>query len=258
MGSKRTAWHFFFCILLRRYGPPSFEIPLSDEPLRIDFLLLRRTAEAAPTTEGQTLCDLWPRLPQVTVAEFKSVSRLYQKGELDRLWSYTHAYCAAEHKSLGDRNNLAALLLVSRRTPSLDADVEEMGLSWVDLGSGYWRATGGLFVLYVVEIDVVAERPEEDLLALYSHHEVRTPRATRFWGELKGAEANMDVRELEGYEEMEQIMRAMPPELRLAGIPPEQLILALPDDALRALSEEYLSHLPAETVGAIRKRLGRA
>ncbi|MFT3767168.1 MAG: hypothetical protein QM820_16850 [Minicystis sp.] len=69
----------------------------------------------------------------------------------------------------------------------------------------------------------------------------------------------MDVRDLEGYdEEIKSIMNAMPIELRLAGIPPEQLLLFLPDDALRALSDDYLDHLPAETVAAIRKRLGRA
>jgi hypothetical protein len=279
MGSKRTAWHFFFCILLRRYGPASFEIreevPLSEEPPRIDYLLLRRTAELAGAAAAQTLCALWALLPLVTIAELKSVGRAYQKGELDRLWSYTHAYRASEHKSLGGRESLAALLLVPGRTPTLDADVEEMGLAWSDLGAGYWQLAGGLFALYVVEIDVVADQPDEDLLALYSHHEVRTPRATRFWGELRGAEAKMDVRNLEGYEEMKRIMSEMSPELRLAGmsfeqrlagipteqrvagIPAEQLLLALPDDALRALSDAYLSHLAPDTRAAIRRRLGQ-
>jgi hypothetical protein len=135
---------------------------------------------------------------------------------------------------------------------------------------------GGLFALYLVELDVVAHQPDEDLLALYSHHEVRTPRATRFWGELAGAEAKMDAHNLEGYEEeIKRIMSAMPLELRMAGLPPEQrmagltpeqrmaglpaeqLVLGLPDDVLRELSAEYLSSLPAETRAAIRKRLGR-
>jgi hypothetical protein len=43
--------------------------------------------------------------------------------------------------------------------------VKAMGLAWVDLGAGYWRLTGGLFTLHVVEIDVVADEPDEDLLA---------------------------------------------------------------------------------------------
>lgn len=261
MSSKRTAWHFFFCILLRRYGPSAFEIrdeiPLSEEPPRMDYLLLRRAEDAQPAAPAQTLLALWERLPRVTIAELKSIGRPYQKGELDRLWSYTHMYRAAELDGLGRRNNLAALLLVPRRTPSLDEDVAEMSLAWVDLGGGYFRLSGGLFALFVVEIDVVAEQPDEDLLALYSHHEVRSPRATRFWGELTGAEAKMDVRNLEGYEEeIKRIMSAMPPELRLAGLPPGQLLLGLPDDYLRALPDEILARLPADTLAAIRKRLG--
>jgi hypothetical protein len=269
MGSKRTAWHFFFCILLRRYGPSVFEIrdeiPLSEEPLRMDYLLLRRTDETLAAAAAQTLLALWPLLPLVTIAELKSIGRPYDRGELDRLWSYAHAYYAAEHASLPDRTSLATLLLVPRRTPTLDADVQKMGLAWMDLGAGYWQLTGGLFTLYVVEIDTVADQPDEDLLALYSHHEVRTPRATRFWGELAGAEAKMDARNLEGYEEEinrilgampleqrmagltpEQRMAGLPPEQRMAGLPPEQLVMALPDDVLRELS------------AAIRKRLGQA
>jgi len=87
----------------------------------------------------------------------------------------------------------------------------------------------------------------------------------------------MDARNLEGYEEeIKRIMSAMPPELRMAGLsaeqrmaglppeqrmaglPPEQLLLGLPDDALRALSDDYLAHLPADTIAAIRRRLGQA
>jgi hypothetical protein len=112
---------------------------------------------------------------------------------------------------------------------------------------------------------------------LYSHHKVQTPRAKRFWGELAGVEAEMDARNLEGYEEeIERIVAALPPELRfvgatpeqrlagltpeqrMAGLPPEQLILGLPDEILRGLSAESLSRLPAETRAAIRKRLGQA
>ena len=278
MGSRRTAWHFFFCILLRRYGPTRFEIrdevPLSEEPLRIDYLLLRRTDEVLAASAAQTLLALWSLLPLVTIAELKSIGRLYDRGELDRLWSYAHAYYAAEHASLSDRDNLAALLLVPGRTPTLDTDVAKMGLVWVDLGAGYWRLTGGLFTLYVVEIDVVADQPEEDLLALYSHHEVRTPRATRFWGELAGGRANMDARNLEGYEEeIKQIMSAMPLEQRLAGLAPEQRLaglapeqrlagldrdhqaLALPLELLRVLPDDYLRSLSPEIQAEIRRRI---
>jgi hypothetical protein len=287
MGSKRTAWHFFFCILLRRYGPSIFEIrdevPLSEEPPRMDYLLLRRAEEGLAASAAQTLLALWALLPKVTIAELKSVGRLYDKGELDRLWSYTHSYYAAEHASLPERRDLAALLLVPGRTPTLDADVEAMGLGWVDLGAGYFRLTGGLFTLYVVEIDRVADQPDEDLLALYSHHEVRTPRSTRFWSELMGAQAKTDPRVLEGYhEEIQKILSAMPlaerlaglapeerlaglaPEERLAGLAPEERLadldrdhqaLALPLELLRLLPDDYLRSLSPEVQAELRRRL---
>jgi hypothetical protein len=273
MGAKRTAWHFYFCILLRRYAPRGFEIrdevPLSEEPPRIDYLILRRTADVSPGDSGETFIELWPRLPHVTIAELKTIPRPYEKGNLDRLWSYAHAYYAANHRGLAGRADLCALLIVPGRTPSLDEDTAAMGLAWVDLGHGYWRLTGGLFTLYVTEIDVVAGQPDEDLLGLYSHSDVRTPRALQFWGELAGSsEAKMEARELEGYEEaIKKIVSALPPELRLdgltpeqrlAGLTPEQALLAMPDDALRALSPDYLATLSEPTRAAIRKRLDRS
>jgi hypothetical protein len=140
--------------------------------------------------------------------------------------------------------------------------------------------TGGLFALYVVEIDRVADQPDEDLLALYSHHQVlRTPRGDEVPGRADGSGAEMNARDLEGYEEaMKSIVNALPPERleqllaylsperrlaglspeqRLAGLSPEQVVLALPDDALRALSADYLARLSPATVAAIRKRLGQ-
>src|SRR5437867_1486069 len=45
------------------------------------------------------------------------------------------------------------------------------------------------------------------------------------------------------------------PEERLAGLTPEQAILALPDEILRGLSPEFISKLPAHVQVEIRKRL---
>jgi hypothetical protein len=49
---------------------------------------------------------------------------------------------------------------------------------------------------------------------------------------------------------------AYPPEQRLAGLTEAQAVLALPDAALRALSNEYLATLPPATRAAIRRRTG--
>jgi hypothetical protein len=186
-------------------------------------------------------------------------------------------------------------LIVPARSRALAADVDAIGLRWKDLGAGYWQLEGGLFPLFVVELDVVAEQEQEDLVSLFSHHMQDTPRVRRFWMELVGTkEAGMSVQELEGYDEVlqhllsrftpeqrlaglapeqrlaglapeqrlaglapEQRLAGLAPEQRLAGLDPEQAILALPDEVLRGFSEDYLATLSAPTRAAIRARLGR-
>jgi hypothetical protein len=265
VSAKRTAWHFFFAILLRARGPRWLEVrdevPLSEERPRIDYLLLRKLVDAATAEDrGQTLRDLWPHLPLVTVAELKSVGRPYRKRALDRLWSYVHAYWADEANGLTARRDLCALLVVPNVTPTLHADVKEMGLTWKDLGGGYWELTGGLFQLYVADVDAVAEHEDDDMLRLFGHAPEHTAEARRFWTEQVGTkEAMMAVQELEEYDEVVQrFLDLVPLQLRLKGLDREQILLALPDDELRLLPETYLATFSEPTRAAVRKRLGRA
>ena len=64
----------------------------------------------------------------------------------------------------------------------------------------------------------------------------------------------------------ERVLAAYKPKQRVAGLVPEQvlalydseqLLLALPDNALRSLSEDYLATLSEPTRAAIRARIGR-
>ncbi len=64
----------------------------------------------------------------------------------------------------------------------------------------------------------------------------------------------------------EEVARSLPMEKRLAGLDPEEVIralpvehrvLALPDDALAALSEQYVATLPDDVQAAVRARLRR-
>jgi hypothetical protein len=299
VGSRRTAWHFFFTILLRKCGPGELEVrnevPLSEEPPRVDYLLLRKRAEAAVQRPAQTLRALWPRLARVALAEFKSMGRPYRKGNLDRVWAYLHLYVTDPESALQQRDELCGLLIVTARTPTLDTDVRAMGLRWDDLTGGYWELRGGLFRLYVVELDRVAEHEDDDLLRLFGHTKERTLEARRFWAEQVGTkEAMMALHELEGYDEVvqrfielippetllklippeqrlaglapeqrlaglapEQRLAGLAPEQRLAGLAPEQAVLALPDEILRGLPDDFLEKLPEPVRATIRQRLGR-
>jgi hypothetical protein len=124
---------------------------------------------------------------------------------------------------------------------------------------------------------VVAEQEDDDLLRLFGHERERTRAAKRFWAEQVGTkEAMMAVQELEDYDEVvrrflellppEKRMEGLAPEQRVAGLAPEQVVRALgtdellpamPDEVLRALSDEFIEKLPEPTRSAVRKRLGR-
>ena len=53
---------------------------------------------------------------------------------------------------------------------------------------------------------------------------------------------------------VEERLAGLAPEQRLAGLAPEHLVLALPDDALRALSDEYIATLPDDVRAKVAAR----
>ena len=55
----------------------------------------------------------------------------------------------------------------------------------------------------------------------------------------------------------EQRLAGLPPEARLAGLAPAQTVLALPVEVLRGLAPEYLATLPDDVRAAVRARLAR-
>jgi hypothetical protein len=285
VGAKRVIWHVGFERNLRRRGPPSFEVrsevPLSEEPPRLDYLLLRKlTPEGEPVdNHAQTLRQLWPLLPRVSVVEYKSPGHPYRSGQLDRLWGYVHTYFANQralprHRADGaqltpaeggpevrERDDLCAVLIVAARAPSLDADADAMGLTWEDLGSGYLRVRDGLFTLYVVELDVAGPAEGDDLLHSFGHGTLRSPEARWFWMELVGSkEAVMNMQDMEGYQELmdkmldtlpaEQVLAHYAPEQRLAGLDPEQRLAGLdPEQRLAGLDRDHQAlALPVEVL----------
>jgi hypothetical protein len=283
MAAARTAWHVLLAALLHQRAPRRFEVrsevPLSTEPLRADYLLLRTLpgpddGDPAPPPKRW---KLWNLLPKDTLVELKSTGRPYRSRNMSRLWAYLHLYYADQPARLETLADLAGALLVASRTPTLEADTKALGLAWEDLGGGYWKLCGGPFALYVAEIDAVAEAEDDDLLRLFGHAEPHTLEARRWLYEQVGAkERAMEIHDLEGYDEIikkivtslppeqvlsafkpEQRLAGLPPEQRLAGLPPDQAVLALPNELLRALSDEYLSTLPAAIRAVIRDRIGR-
>ena len=264
MGSARTAWHVLLDTLLCQRGPRSFEVrsevPLSAEPLRPDYLLLRRRAEGKTRDRGKTLRRLWPWLPKDAVAEFKSIGRPYRSRNLNRLWSYLHIHFANPPARLLSLSDVCGVLLVPARTSSLDADAAAQGLSWINLGGGYWQLGGGAFALYVAEIDSVAEVENDDLLRLFGHGEKRTVLAERWLAEQLGTkEVAMALHDMEGFDEvMRKLLKKLPPEAVLSAYTQEQLLEALPVEVLKGLSDTYVDSLSKPTRSAIRARIAKS
>jgi len=227
--------------------------------------------------------------------EFKSVGRPYRSGNLDKLWAYLHLYYTGQLSRLKRREELVGILLVAKRTTALLGDVLAQGLVWRELGGGYWEIGGGLFPLYVVEIDVVGAGEEDHVLASFGHAAPTTLEARRWLCEqVGGREMMMALHELEEYDDLteklinalgrekvasllkleerlaglgpaerlaglgpEQVLSAFKPAERLAGLGPDETVMALPDEMLRALSEEYLATLGEEARSKVRERIGR-
>ena len=290
MAAARTAWHVLLATLLHERAPKRFEVrsevPLSTEPLRADYLLLRAAGDATDDGTSPKRWRLWSLLPRDTLVELKSTGRPYRSRNLDRLLAYLCLYYADQHARLERRAELSGVLLVAARNPALDRDVEGLGWAWQDEGDGYWKLTGGPFALHVVEIDEVAEAEDDDLLRLFGHAELHTTEARRWLYEQVGTkESTMAMHEMEGYQEIvrkflanvppeerlaglspeqriaglapEQRVAGLAPEQRIAGLTREQVLLALSDEMLGALSDEYLSTFSATTRAAVRTRIGR-
>jgi hypothetical protein len=283
MGTARTAWHVNFVALVREGAPPGVEVraevQLTVEPQRADLLLLRRAGEMRRDNEARVLRGLWPRLGDDSLVEFKSLARPFRAGDFLRLLGYGVQYHVTQIERLRP-SSITLVLIVPSLTPALLSEIEWLGLTLTPLGDGYARVEGMMYPSYVVVIDEVAVAERDDLLALFGHHKITT-REARWWLErhlVRGKEETRmeNIENLEGYDEMlqkllesvpseqrlaglapEQRLAGLAPEQRLAGLAPEQQVLALSDEVLRALSDEFLSTLPLEVREKVRARIGR-
>ncbi len=247
-------------MLLRERGSEGFEVrpevSIGKELPRADYLLLRKLGGASSGVAAQTLRQLWPLLPDETVVELKTTGRPYRRKELHKLLAYTHWYYAGQDHELKQMSQLACALIVPRSTPSLRADVGEMGLMWHRQRGGYSRLGGAGFACHVVELDQVTDHEGDDVLGLFSYHKRRTIAARIWLARHVGGEV-MTLQQYEDYDEvMAELLRQLTPEQRLAGLEPEQRLLSQSDDVLRALSPAFIDGLPSEVREAIIERIG--
>jgi len=274
--------------MLIERAPPGFQIKsehrLTLEPQRADLLILR--SGDARVNEARTLKRLWSWLGEQTIGEFKSISHSFRFGDLARLMGYAWQY-RAQHGERLRPDELTLLLVVPDVSPSLRDEIAENGWKMEPLDGGYHRVDTGVYWLYVVVIDDVAEAERDALLSLFGHHPRADAEARRWFGQfvMSDEETRKKMQEMEDYDALvKRFLAELPPEVRLAGLAPEvrlaglapelrlaglapeqrvadlsveERLLVMPDEALRLLPDAYLDRLSPATREAIRRRIGR-
>ena len=256
-------WHLAFVSLMEHHAPPNFEVKsevrLTIEPQRADLLLLRRIGARRQDHRAKVLRALWARLGKVSILEYKSpVDGAFRPGDLMRLVACGVLYETAHLEELPGREDLTLVLVVASVTPTLLEEMAKKGWTLTSLGGGYARIEGVMYTCYLVVTDEVSEAERDEYLRLFSHHRALSGEATR-WFQQWMRDTKMkqpDVEKLPEWDDlMKRFLARLPIEERLEGLAPEEVVLALPLEALRALSKKYLRSLPVKVQEQIRKRL---
>jgi hypothetical protein len=183
--------------------------------------------------------------------------------------SHGRQHWRASTDTLIRRSDLTLVLIVRSWTELLVDDLDSLGWVVTALGGGYSSVAGAPFPLVIVDLDVSRRKNVvcgSEASAMNDTAEVRA-----WWLAERGASVmgmkDEDVKELEGYDELERRFLAsvpierrldgIPTEERLAGIPPEERWLALTDEELRMLPEALVASLPPAVQSRIRERLTR-
>jgi hypothetical protein len=264
MSKVRTPWHVYFAIFLKETAPPDiqlkFEVIFTTEPQRGDLLLLRRGDAGHRDGEATAFLGLWPHVRAHTLVEYKSLSWPLHAGDLARLQGYGAQYVAARlEEGPFSLHDLSLVLIVPTRTPTLKDELGRMGWTLTDLGKGYGRIDGSGYAMVLVVIEEVTQAEQDELLGLFSRRRWTPRQVAWFWKHHAGALEGVNVQEVEGYDQIiSEMLASIPVEKRMEGLAPEQQLLALSNEVLRGLREDYVNSLPADVAAAIRARLGRS
>ena len=135
------------------------------------------------------------------------------------------------------------------------------------------RLTGSVYTIVVVLLDQVADAERDDFLRLFTDDRARVndPLALR-WAQawIRKARTMEDLKHLEGFDDLvqefidslgvDELLRRVTPEQRLAGLDPDELLRRVtPEQRLAGLDPEQLTRalrsLPPEVQERIRKNL---
>jgi hypothetical protein len=281
MANVRTAWHVPGVASFSEHGVPGFAVfpapPLSNEPRRADVIVVRRREGPHDDAAAGTLRSFWPLVCHTALIEFKSPTRPLRPGEVARLFSDGGQYHALCFDEIGASENLLLVLVVSSITKALTDELQTLGLTATPIAPGYHRAPGRPYTLLVIDLSTVVEAENDEMMAIFVPNKRLSLAATRFMEQHRMTpDAPKNLAELEEYHEVVQRwlssltpaerleglaprerLEGLAPRERLEGLAEEHVVLALSDNALRSMSDEFFRTLPADVQQVIRRRIGR-
>jgi hypothetical protein len=239
-------------------------VQLTAEPLRVDDVIevwVDRPHD--PLDTGGTLRGMWRFIVVVGLLEYKSAVWPFQHGDLSRLLAYGLLWRAThqrrEGRADGSRterlaaHEITLFLAVPSMNEALRDELDDLGLTLPASTTGYHQVAGALLPLVVVNLQVVAEREEDDLLRGFAGRPQRTLEARRWmrqhWSGTGDPMSTNATPDLYGYDEfIEQYLRDLTPMQRLKGLAPEERLKGLaPEERLKGLApEERLKGLAPE------------
>jgi len=247
MSAPRTLWHLMLYALLDERRPSAFEVrfevPLSKEPQRADFLLLRRTKEG-DVSDARVLRRLWGLIREQALVEYKSVSASLEPGDLTKLLGYGAQYASLNRDRLKHKQDLLLVLLVPSMTPTLKDELSFLDAKLGRAKAGYAPIEGLCFPAYAVFVDEVALVERDRLVGMFGHG-TSLEGTDRWWWihhlwNREGVMANVNPEDMEGYDELTaKFLASLPVELRLKGLAPKDRLKGLaPKDRLKGLAPE--------------------
>ena len=217
------------------------EALLQRQSQRVDALLLRRVGDAHdPTDGGRVLRGMWPHIPRVALLEFKSVARLFAKGDLYRLVALGWHWLARNPEHAPD--DLLLVLVVPTLTDTLRDEVARCGVTLTQERDGYHLADVRGLQLLLAEVDVVCEAEHDDHLRVFSHHPIQTEEVVEWLREHTDLSEDdvlppEEVAKNEPY--LRKLAQAIPARIRLEGLKPEERLVGLkPEERLVGLKPE--------------------
>jgi hypothetical protein len=167
--------------------------------------------------------------------------------------SHGRQHWRASTDTLIRRSDLTLVLIVRSWTELLVDDLDSLGWVVTALGGGYSSVAGAPFPLVIVDLDVVAEEEHGLWVGSFGHRRNDTAEVRAWWLAERGASImgmkDEDVKELEGYDELERrFLASVPIERRLDGIPTEERLAGIPtEERLAGIpTEERLAGIPTE------------